>query len=143
MAKDSKASLQIVASKKAMQMLIALLFIAMGILGFSSGRGLGNQVSRELSNMFGGDNELLLYLISTLELLCGLFLGAQLLMKGIPDKFVKLAHMAILIFWLALIVILDVLTIDFGNISGSEWFSWIEQVVLHLIVLAGIVQIQN
>lgn len=143
MAKDPKASLQIVASKKAMQMLIALLFIAMGILGFSSGRGLGNQVSRELSNMFGGDNELLLYLISTLELLCGLFLGAQLLMKGIPDKFVKLAHMAILIFWLALIVILDVLTIDFGNISGSEWFSWIEQVVLHLIVLAGIVQIQN
>lgn len=143
MAKDPKASLQIVASKKAMQMLIALLFIAMGILGFSSGRGLGNQVSRELSNMFGGDNELLLYLISTLELLCGLFLGAQLLMKGIPDKFVKLAHMAILIFWLALIVILDVLTIDFGNINGSEWFSWIEQVVLHLIVLAGIVQIQN
>jgi len=124
-------------------MLIALLFIAMGILGFSSGRGLGNQISRELSNMFGGDNELLLYLISTLELLCGLFLGAQLLMQGIPDKFVKLAHMAIVIFWLAMIVILDVLTIDFGNISGSEWFSWIEQVVLHLIVLAGIVQIQN
>jgi hypothetical protein len=27
-------------------------------------------------------------------------------------------------------------------ISGSDWFTWIEQVVLHLIVLSGIVQIQ-
>lgn len=143
MAKDPKASLQIVASKKVMQMLIALLFVAMGILGFASGSGLGNKISRELSNMFGGDNELMLYLISTLELVCGLFLGAQLVVKGIPDKFAKLALTGILIFWLALIVILDILTIDFGGLKGADWFSWIEQVVLHLIVLAGIVQIQN
>jgi hypothetical protein len=61
----------------------------------------------------------------------------------IPDKIAKIAHLAILIFWLALIVILDVLTIDFGRISGSDWFTWIEQVVLHLIVLSGIVQIQK
>ncbi len=66
MAKDPKASLQVVASKNVMQILIALLFVAMGIIGFTSGRGLGSQISRELSNMFGGDNELLLYVISTL-----------------------------------------------------------------------------
>ena len=46
------------------------------------------------------------------------------------------------VFWVALIIIFDLLTIDFGRISGSEWFTWIEQVVLHLIVLSGIVQIQ-
>ena len=68
MAKDPKASLQAVASKKSLQILIALLFVSMGIIGFTSGRGLGNQISRELSNMFGGDSELLLYLISTLQL---------------------------------------------------------------------------
>ncbi|NLE14969.1 MAG: hypothetical protein GX626_03735 [Spirochaetales bacterium] len=142
MAKDPKASLQVVASKNVLQILIALLFVAMGLIGFSSGRGLGSQISRELSNMFGGDNELLLYVISTLQLISGLFLGARQFSKLIPDKIAKLAYLAILIFWVALIVILDFLTIDFGRISGAEWFTWIEQVVLHLIVLSGIVQIQ-
>ena len=64
-------------------------------------------------------------------------------MKGIPAKFGKLALTIILVFWLALIVILDILTIDFGGFRGSDWFSWIEQVVLHLIVLASIVQLQK
>lgn len=143
MAKDPKASLQKVASKPVLQLLIALLFISMGIIGFTSGRGLGNQISREISNMFGGDSELLLILISTLELLSGLFLGAQMLTKAIPEKLAKLALTSILVFWLALIVILDVLTIDFGRMGGNDWFTWIEQVVLHLIVLASIVLIQK
>ena len=50
---------------------------------------------------------------------------------------------AVLVIWIALIVILDILTIDFGRFDGSEWFVWIEQVVLHLIVLASIVRIQK
>jgi hypothetical protein len=132
-----------VASKKVQQLLIALLFIAMGIIGFSSGRGTGSEISRELSNMFGGDSELLLYLVLILELAAGIFLAAHLFMKGIPDKFVKLSMTVIMFFWLALIVILDVLTIDFGRFDGSEWIMWIEQTVLHLIVLSSIMQIQK
>jgi hypothetical protein len=143
MAKDTKAMLTNVASKKVQQLLIALLFIAMGIIGFSSGRGTGSEISRELSNMFGGDSELLLYLVSILELAAGIFLAAHLFMKGIPDKFVKLSMTVIMFFWLALIVILDVLTIDFGRFDGSEWIMWIEQAVLHLIVLSSIMQIQK
>jgi hypothetical protein len=143
MAKNPKESLGILTSTKIQQLLIALLFITMGLMGFASASGAGSQLSRELSNMFGGDRELLLYIISAIELLCGVFLGLQFFMKGIPDKFGKLALAAILIIWLALIVILDVLTIDFGRFNGSDWFSWIEQVVLHLIVLSTIVQIQK
>ncbi|MDD3824054.1 MAG: hypothetical protein PHN93_09940 [Sphaerochaetaceae bacterium] len=143
MAQNPKKSLQVLASPKILQLLISLLFIAMGIIGFSSGRGTGGALSRELSNMFGGDRELLLYVLSTLELLCGIFLGAQLFVTGIPDKFVTIALTFIWIFWVALIVILDVLTIDFGRFDGSGWFAWIEQVVLHLIVLASIMQIQK
>jgi hypothetical protein len=143
MAKNPKESLQVLASKKALQILIALLFVAMGLIGFSSGRSVGAQLSRELSNMFGGDREFLLYIISTVELLCGIFLGVQLFVVGIPEKFSKLAVTAIWIIWIALIVILDFLTIDFGRFNGSDWFVWIEQTVLHLIVLAGIIQIQQ
>ena len=143
MAKNPKAYVQVVASKKVLQLLVGLLFIAMGIIGFTAGQGFGSQISRELSGMFGGDSELFLYSISALELLCGIFLGTQFFVKSIPAKFVKLSLSAILIFWIALVVILDILTINFGNLKGADWFSWIEQIVLHLIVLASIVQIQE
>ncbi len=143
MAKNPKNVLQVIASTKVQQGLIALLFIAMGIIGFSSGKGLGNDISREISNMFGGDSEFLLYIVSTLELICGIFLGAQLIVKMIPSSFVTLALTVIMIFWAVLIIILDVLTIDFGNFDGSEWFTWIEQTALHLIVLASIIRIQD
>jgi hypothetical protein len=143
MAKDPKASLEVLTSTKIQQLLIALLFIAMGMMGFASASGDGSQLSREISRMFGGDRELLLYIISVIELLCGIFLIAQFFLKGIPDKVGKLALTIILVFWLALIVILDILTIDFGGFRGADWFSWIEQVVLHLIVLASIVQLQS
>lgn len=143
MAKKTKVDLNVLASTKILQLLVALLFIAMGLLGFSSASGAGSQLSRELSNMFGGDRELLLYIISALELLCGIFLGAQLFVRLVPDKIVTLSITIISIFWIALIIILDVLTIDFGRLNGSDWFSWIEQVVLHLIVLASIVQIRK
>lgn len=143
MAKGPRASLQLIASKKALQILIALLFVAMGIIGFSSGRGTGGELSREISNIFGGDREFLLYVLSTIELVCGIFLGAAFFVPSMPANFVKIAMTSVWVIWLALIVILDFLTIDFGRFDGSGWFVWIEQVVLHLIVLAGITQIQE
>lgn len=143
MAKSPKTSLQALASRKALQLLVAILFVSMGLVGFSTGRGTGGEFSRQLSRMFGGDREFLLYILSTLELLCGIFLGAALFVSSIPEKFVKISMTAIWIFWLALIVILDILTVDFGRFDGSGWFTWIEQVVLHLIVLASIMQIQD
>lgn len=143
MPKDPRVTFQVIASKKALQLFIALLFICMGIIGFSTSRSTGGQLSRELSNMFGGDSELLLYAISTVQLVSGLFLGIQLFSTVIPQKVAKIAHLAIWIIWLALIVILDVLTVNFGRFSGADWFVWIEQIVLHLIVLAGIMQIQS
>lgn len=143
MAKNQTSMLQAAASKKVLQILVAFLFIAMGFLGFSSQNGLGNQISRELSKMFGGDNELLLSLISALELICGVFLVVQLFVKGIPDRFVKLALIAILVFWVVLIALLDILSTDFARLNGSQWFSWLEQIVSHLIVLATIIQIQE
>lgn len=143
MAKDIKRSLQVLASAKALQLLIAILFLSMGFVGFASGSGSAGDLSRELSQMFGGDREILLYIISAVELVCGIVLGATLFVSSIPKNFVTISMTAIWIIWLALIVILDVLTIDFSRLDGAQWFSWIEQVVLHLIVLASIMQIQK
>ncbi len=139
-----KMSLQVLNSKKTLQILISLLFICMGVIGFSSGRGLGGDLSSELSRMFdGGDRELLLYVISTVVLLCGLFLAASFFVTAIPPKFAQWAMTGVWIIWLAIIVILDILTVNFGRLDGVEWLIWIEQIVLHLIVLAGIFRIQE
>lgn len=143
MAKSSKPDLGALASTKALQLLIALLFIAMGMMGFASASGAGSQLSKELSSMLGGDQEIVLYIISALQLVCGLFLGAHLFTKIIPAKIAVLALTAIMVFWIVLIIILDVLTVNFGRLQGADWFAWIEQVVLHLIVLASILQIRK
>jgi hypothetical protein len=143
MATQPKNSLKALASVQTLQLLVALLFLSMGIVGFTTGGGATGRLSSEISGMFGGDSELLAIVLSTVELLCGLFLGANLFVGAIPQKFSKIAMGAVLVIWIALIVILDILTIDFGRFDGSEWFVWIEQVVLHLIVLASIVRIQK
>jgi hypothetical protein len=141
---DKKVSVQALASKKALQILIALLFITLGIIGFSSNKGIGASLSNELSKMFGnGDQELLLYVISTVELLCGVFLLAALFVKAIPANIVKLSMTAVWIVWIAIIVVLDILTVDFGKLEGVRWFVWLEQIVMHLIVLAGILKVQE
>lgn len=143
MGKDSRSLLMAAASKKGQQVLIAVLFIAMGIMGFSSGEGSGARFAQEIASMTGADSELMLYIVSTLELICGIAIAAQLFVKGIPVKVSKTALAVVLVFWLAMIIILDLLTIDLGSFDGSDWFIWIEAVVLHLIVLASILQIQE
>ena len=139
-----KVSVDSLASKKFLQILIALLFICMGIIGFSSGKSLGAKLSNELSSLFGnGDQELLLYIISTVELVSGLFLGAALFVPAIPKNIVKTAMMVIMIVWMVIIVLMDIITVKYSSLEGVEWFVWIEQLALHLIVLAGILQIRE
>jgi len=125
-----------------LQILIAVLFICMGIIGFSTSRGLGDDLSRGISKVFGGgDRELLTYIISTVELLCGIVLGATLFVKALPSNITTLAMNVVWIVWLAIIVLLDVISVGFNNLEGIEWLIWLQEIVLHLIVLAGILQV--
>jgi hypothetical protein len=121
-----------------LQFLIGLLFICMGIIGFSTNKGLGADFSRELSKAFGSDRELLMLAIATVELLCGIFLVAALFVKAIPSKVTKVATIAVMVLWLAIIVVLDVVAVDFGRMEGLTWFVWLETLVLHLIIFVGI-----
>ena len=141
---QKNVSFQSLASKKALQILIAILFISMGIVGFSTGKGWGHEIANEVSKLLGkGDQEVLVYIISTVQLLCGIVLLATMFVSTIPANFTKIAMMAVWIIWLVIIVLTDILRVDFGNLDGSEWFVWIQQIVLHLIVFAGILQIQE
>ena len=137
-------SLKMFTSPRIVQILIGLLFIAMGLIGFSTNSGLSGDFAGELAGIFnGGDSELIRNGVSSILLVCGLVILAALWVKGIPVKLISVAQISILIIWLALIVVLDFLTINFGNLDGAQWFVWIEQIVLHLIVLVSIVMIRE
>ena len=137
-------SLKMFTSPRIVQILVGLLFIAMGLIGFSTSGGLSGDFAGELAGIFnGGDSELIRNGVSAIHLVCGLVILAALWVKGIPVKLISVAQIAILIIWVALIVVLDFLTINFGNLDGSQWFVWIEQIVLHLIVLVSIVMVRE
>jgi len=122
-----------------LQLLIGILFICMGIVGFSYSKGLGAELTREISRQFGSDRELLSYLISTVELVCGLFLVLALGVKAIPARFTKIAMVVVWILWIAIIVVLDVFAVSFDRLSGLDWILWAQELSLHLIVLIGII----
>jgi len=137
-------SLKMFTSPRIVQMLIGLLFITMGLIGFSSNRGLSGDFAGELSRILdSGDSELIRNGVSAILLVCGLLLLSSLWVKGIPAKFISVAKICILVIWLALIVVLDLLSVNFGSLDGAQWFVWIEQVVIHFIVLVSIVMIRE
>jgi len=137
-------SLKMVTSPRVVQMLIGLLFIAMGLIGFSTSNGLGGDFAGELAGLFrSGSEELIRNGVSTVFLVCGLILLSSLWVNGFPAKFISSAKIVILFIWLALIIVLDLLAVNFGNMDGSQWFVWIEQVVIHLLVLVSIVLIRE
>ncbi len=137
-------SLKMFTSPRLVQMLVGLLFITMGFIGFSSSRGLSGDFAGELAGIFGGESrELIRNIVSAILLVGGLILLTSLWVKGFPAKFVSTAKVAILIIWLALIVVLDLLTVNFRGLNGALWFVWIEQIVVHLIVLVSIITIRE
>ncbi len=137
-------SLDTLTSPRVVQVLIGILFITMGFIGFSTRGSLSEDFAREIAGLFrSGDSELIRSIVSAILLLSGLILLSSLFVNGIPVKFVTVSKIAILIIWLALIVVLDVLIVNFGSFNGNEWFVWIEQVVIHLIVLVSIMNIRE
>lgn len=136
--------LKMVASPRVVQVLIGLLFISMGIIGFSTNQGLSGDFAKELGGLFGnGNSELVRSGISTLLLACGLILLSALFVRGIPVKFVLISKIVVLSIWLVLIIVLDLLAVSFGNMDTIDWCMWIEQIVLHLIVLVSIITMRE
>ncbi|MGM0432100.1 MAG: hypothetical protein ACQEQU_05245, partial [Spirochaetota bacterium] len=117
-------SLKVFASQRVLQILIGLLFVTMGIIGFSTSRSLGGDFAGEFAGIFGGDRELLRNIVSVILLVCGLVLVVSIWIKGLSAKIVSVAKIATLVIWLILIVVLDILSVNFGRMDGTEWFVW-------------------
>ncbi|MDD4219902.1 MAG: hypothetical protein PHR10_06940, partial [Sphaerochaetaceae bacterium] len=85
-------SLNMFTSLRTVQMLVSLLFITMGLIGFSTSRSLSGDFAGEFARILGGGNrDLIRNIVSVILLVGGLVLLTSLWIKGFPAKFISVA----------------------------------------------------
>ena len=110
-----------------LRILVGLLFICIGVQGL-----LGN-TSNGLFRAL--DNEVLEIILGILLLICGVLLIIPSFLKGINSVYVKWSMIASLIVWVLAIIMTD-FVYGLKGVNGEEWFTWLEDFVTHLLVLA-------
>ncbi|AEV29678.1 hypothetical protein SpiGrapes_1884 [Sphaerochaeta pleomorpha str. Grapes] len=113
-----------------LRIVIALLYISMGLQGLVNGGS--SEAIGSLFNAF--DSDAMVYILSTVVLLGGILLFVPLFAKGLSPVFVKGGMIAILVIWVAIVFFADFAP-GFRGYDAKSWISWIEMFMYHLIVL--------
>ena len=117
-----------------LRILVGLLFICIGVQGFMG------ETSNELFRSL--DNEVLEIILGIILVLCGLLLIVPLFLKGINKVYVKWSMIIVLVVWIIMIILTD-FYYGFRGINGMEWFTWIENFIYHLLILASIYKVSG
>ena len=117
-----------------LRILVGLLFICIGVQGL-----LGN-TSNGLFRAL--DNEVLEIILGILLLICGVLLIIPSFLKGINSVYVKWSMIAILIVWVLAIIMTD-FVYGLKGVNGEEWFTWLEDFVTLLLVLACVYKVSS
>lgn len=117
-----------------LRILVGLLFICIGIQGL-----LGN-TNNGLFQVL--DNEVLEIILGILLLLCGILLIIPSFLKGINKTYVKWSMVAVLVIWVLTIIMTDFVD-GLRGVNGDEWFSWLEDLATHLLVLACVWKVSS
>lgn len=117
-----------------LRILVGLLFICIGIQG-----PLGN-TNNGLFQVL--DNEVLEIILGILLLLCGILLIIPSFLKGINKTYVKWSMVAVLVIWVLTIIMTDFVD-GLRGVNGDEWFTWLEDLATHLLVLACVWKVSS
>ena len=117
-----------------LRILVGLLFICIGIQGL-----LGN-TNNGLFQVL--DNEVLEIILGILLLLCGILLIIPSFLKGINKTYVKWSMVAVLVIWVLTIIMTDFVD-GLRGVNGDEWFTWLEDLATHLLVLACVCKVSS
>ncbi len=117
-----------------LRILVGLLFICIGIQGL-----LGN-TNNGLFQVL--DNEVLEIILGILLLLCGILLIIPSFLKGINKTYVKWSMVAVLVIWVLTIIMTDFVD-GLRGVNGDEWFTWLEDLATHLLVLACVWKVSS
>ena len=101
------------------------------------------EISCFASSLFRAlDNEVLEIILGILLLICGVLLIIPSFLKGINSVYVKWSMIAILIVWVLAIIMTD-FVYGLKGVNGEEWFTWLEDFVTHLLVLACVYKVSS
>ena len=117
-----------------LRILVGLLVICIGIQGL-----LGN-TNNGLFQVL--DNEVLEIILGILLLLCGILLIIPSFLKGINKTYVKWSMVAVLVIWVLTIIMTDFVD-GLRGVNGDEWFTWLEDLATHLLVLACVWKVSS
>lgn len=117
-----------------LRILVGLLFICIGI------QGLLDNTNNGLFQVL--DNEVLEIILGILLLLCGILLIIPSFLKGINKTYVKWSMVAVLVIWVLTIIMTDFVD-GLRGVNGDEWFTWLEDLATHLLVLACVWKVSS
>ncbi len=127
LAKDVKFSPDIL-----LKILIGLLFICIGIQG-TIGES-NNQLFKALNN------EVIEIILGVILIISGLLMIVPIFMKGINATYTKISMIIVLAVWVLTIFVSD-FYYGFNHTNGTEWFSWIENFIYHLLILSCVYKV--
>ncbi len=120
---------------------LGLFFLFQGLHGIVAFGSSSSEISQALSRTFGGRVFILELLIVLIQLGCGAVLTAALFMKhALPFR--KHALTAVMVLWIALMVVFDLLLPNFH----SRYFNlllWAQQLSMHLVIFISILLVRR
>ncbi len=120
------------------QLSLALMFIAIGIVGITNFNSDISQFGRSVNNLFGKNNDIIPILFSILELVAGVLLLLSLF-TGMPGKFLSIALIVIFVFWAITIV----MNYFMDGIFEPDFIVWLSRVSPQLVILSALWMISS
>lgn len=116
-----------------LQLSLALMFIAIGIVGITNYNSGISQFGRSVSGLFGKNNNIIPILFAVLELVAGVLLLLSLF-TGLPGKFLSIAMIIIFIFW-AITLVMNYFT---DGLFKPDFIVWLAEVSPQLVILSAL-----
>lgn len=116
------------------QLSLALMFIALGIVGITNHNSEWAQFGRSVNNLFGKNNDLIPVLFAVLELIAGVLLLLSMFTNVLPGRFLSIALLIIFIFWAITIV----MNFFLDGFAKPDFIVWLSRVSPQLVILSAI-----
>ena len=116
---------------------VAVLLVCLGITGFISYRNPGAFTD----NLYGkllGNNEALIYIVSTVVLLAGAGIIVSHFVIGMPPVIGSVCGIAAVVFWVLVIIYKDFYKLDIGD--GEKFIAFLQSFAVDITILIAVLQ---
>lgn len=115
------------------QLSLALMFIAVGIVGITNYNSDISQFGRSVGNLFGRSNDIVPILFAIIQLAAGILLLVSLFV-GFPGNILSISLLIIFIFWVVNIAMAFFL----NDLFEPDFIVWLSRVSPQLVILSAL-----